>query len=90
MHTVVMNNNKTWMQALKEWNATVNKSDAWCIPRKGTKEYKQVRKLMGDPTKKKISSKSTDVNKNAMVEQEETAVPPVRRSRRIKNRKTVS
>ena len=83
-----MNNSKTWLQALKEWNATVNKSDAWCIPRKGTKEYKQVRKLMGDPTKKNISPKSIDVNKNASVEQE-TAVPPVRRSRRIKNRKTL-
>lgn len=32
-----------WLKALKEWNST---RDMWCMPRKGTAEYDQVRALM--------------------------------------------
>jgi len=35
---------KTWLQALKEFN---NGKDKWTIPKKGTKDYLQVKKLMG-------------------------------------------
>lgn len=42
-----------WVQALKEWNKG---RDTYCIPKKGTNEYNQVKKLMGsgapaEPTK---------------------------------------
>jgi hypothetical protein len=40
-----------WLEALKEWNAKKNKG-VWKIPKKGTKEYDQVKKLM-DKGKKK-------------------------------------
>lgn len=32
-----------WIIALKEWNA---KNKSWCVPRKGTREYEQVKKIM--------------------------------------------
>ena len=38
-----------WLEALKEWN---KKQDKWKIPKKGTKQYDQVKKLM-DKGKKK-------------------------------------
>ena len=33
-----------WVQALKQWNGS--KTGKWCIPKKGTKEYDEVKKLM--------------------------------------------
>jgi hypothetical protein len=44
-----------WIEALKEWNAKMNKG-VWKIPKKGTKEYDQVKKLM-DKGKKKGGAK---------------------------------
>jgi hypothetical protein len=38
---------KTWLEALKEWNAKKGGS-AWCIPKAGTKEYEQIRAMMRD------------------------------------------
>ena len=35
-----------WLKALKEWNSKQNKSGRYMIPKKGTKEYEAVRKLM--------------------------------------------
>jgi len=35
-----------WVEALKQWNARSN-SGTWCIPRKGSPEYLEVRELMG-------------------------------------------
>lgn len=32
-----------WLQALKLWNQTQSK---WCIPKKGTAGYQEVRKIM--------------------------------------------
>jgi hypothetical protein len=40
-----------WLEALKEWNAKMNKG-VWKIPKKGTKEYDQVKKLMNKGKKK--------------------------------------
>lgn len=34
----------SWANALKQWNRG---NDAWCIPRKGSKEYGEVKALMG-------------------------------------------
>ena len=39
-----------WVDALKEWNGT--KSGTWCIPRKGSEQYKEVRAIM-DKSKEK-------------------------------------
>ena len=35
-----------WITALKAWNAK-SKKGTWCVPRKGTKEYDEVRSMMG-------------------------------------------
>lgn len=36
----------TWIQALRTWNETENGNKRWCIPKKGSDDYKKVRKLM--------------------------------------------
>lgn len=42
-----------WMDAVKKWNADHN-PETWCIPRKGTTEYFEVRAIMeGKPSPKK-------------------------------------
>lgn len=41
-----------WIEALKKWNTTKNKGK-WKIPKKGTKEYDQVKKMMTKTTKTK-------------------------------------
>lgn len=33
-----------WITALKKWNT--EKGGAWCVPRKGSKEYDEVKKFM--------------------------------------------
>ena len=35
-----------WIDALKKWNSQKGNSDAWCIPKKGTKEYDKVKGIM--------------------------------------------
>jgi hypothetical protein len=35
-----------WVEGLKIWNA--RSGGVWCIPRKGTKEYAEVRKILDD------------------------------------------
>lgn len=35
-----------WMIALKMWNEKYNKSGKWCVPKKNSKEYEQVVKVM--------------------------------------------
>lgn len=44
----------SWIEALKKWNNTTNKGKAYCIPKKGSKEYDEVRKLMKSPKKKDV------------------------------------
>lgn len=45
-----------WVDALKEWNSS--KSGTWCIPRKGSEQYKAVRAIMDkDKPKEKPASK---------------------------------
>lgn len=34
-----------WITALKKWN---EKNEKWCVPRKGTPEYNEVRKIMDE------------------------------------------
>jgi len=45
----------TWKEALKKWNELrSNKgTGAYCMPRKGTKEYNQVKKIQDTMQKKK-------------------------------------
>lgn len=56
----------SWISALKKWNSQ-QPSGHWCVPKKGTKDYEEVRKFMGEPTKindakepisKKLAAKS--------------------------------
>lgn len=56
----------SWISALKKWNSQ-QPSGNWCVPKKGTKDYEEVRKFMGEPTKmndakepisKKLAAKS--------------------------------
>ena len=35
-----------WIEALKIWNKARTNTDRWCIPRKGTYDYKEVIKIM--------------------------------------------
>ena len=45
---------KSWIQSLKLWNETNLHSGAWCVPKKGTAEYEQVKAIMkGEPPAKK-------------------------------------
>jgi len=48
----------TWIEALKKWNAG---KPAWCIPRKGSKEYDEVKAIMARKFKftKKPAPKNT-------------------------------
>jgi hypothetical protein len=56
----------SWISALKKWNSQQG-SGHWCVPKKGTKDYEEVRKFMGEPAKmddakepisKKLATKS--------------------------------
>lgn len=47
----------TWIEALKKFNAG---KKTWCIPKKGSSDYKEVIKLMGAPKTKKGMIKSFD------------------------------
>ena len=59
-----------WLEALKAWNAKMtkkNKSHKWKMPKKGTPEHAQVKKMMGKdakPAKPAKPSKSKDIQKN--------------------------
>lgn len=47
----------TWLQALKKWNARMNQENEhhrFCIPRKGTDAYNQVKELMGKESNKRV------------------------------------
>ena len=35
-----------WILALKEWNSKHNKTGKYLVPKKGTKEYMAVKKIM--------------------------------------------
>jgi hypothetical protein len=45
----------TWIKALKQWND--KKGGAWCVPRKGSEEYNEVKKIMEDLKKPKPAPK---------------------------------
>jgi hypothetical protein len=59
----------SWITALKKWNQK-NPDGHWCVPKKGTQDYEEVRKIMGgsseptkindakEPVSKKLASKS--------------------------------
>jgi hypothetical protein len=34
-----------WIQALKAWNSNTN--EKWCVPKKGTTAYNEVKSIMG-------------------------------------------
>lgn len=36
-----------WITALKKWNAS-RSNEKWCVPKKGTAEYQEVRKIMDE------------------------------------------
>jgi hypothetical protein len=47
----------TWIEALKKFNAG---KKTWCIPKKGSSDYKEVIKLMGAPKTQKAKLKAAD------------------------------
>ena len=47
---------KTWIQALKQHNAG---GDSWCIPRKGTDEWKKVKSIMKGNVRRNPKGKRT-------------------------------
>ena len=49
----------TWIAALKAWNAS-KKNKNWCVPKKGTAGYRNVKRLMkkGNAPKVKEEPKS--------------------------------
>lgn len=50
-----------WIEALKKWNKD---RDTWCLPKKGTKEYMEVRKIMeGGGEGKKTKTRVVEVKK---------------------------
>ena len=61
---------RTWMEALRAWNA--NKS-VWCIPKKGTKAYNEVRAIMDGAPARRPSARDSP----------EEARPRRRRLRRL-------
>lgn len=53
----------SWITALKKWNE--KKGGAWCVPKKGTKDYDEVRALMGErkaPAREKKKREKKEVN----------------------------
>ena len=53
-----------WVEALKAWNASSN-SGTWCIPRKGSPEYQEVRELMGPKETKPRAPRKSRKGKKA-------------------------
>ena len=51
----------SWITALRKWNQK-NPDGHWCVPKKGTKDYEEVKKLMG-PASSKISDAKEPVSK---------------------------
>jgi hypothetical protein len=54
-----------WIEALKQWNS---QKDMWCIPRKGTKEYDEVKAIM---TSDKPKEQPKEVKKQTEKEMKE-------------------
>jgi hypothetical protein len=58
-----------WLDALKQWNSS---KSSWCIPKKGSKEYDEVKAIMNPPkpeTKKIRPKKSTAKREASEMEQ---------------------
>jgi len=57
-----------WIQALKQWNTS--KGGAWCVPKKGTTDYDEVRAIMSGttPAGKKTKGKKAEVDVANVVE----------------------
>ena len=45
METKTKRENK-WLSALKTWNSSRNAGSMWCMPKKGSKEYDEVKAIM--------------------------------------------
>jgi hypothetical protein len=61
-----------WITALKAWNT--KKGGSWCVPRKGTKEYDEVKAMMGGNETPEAKKEREGRNKAVM----ETAVSKLR------------
>lgn len=49
----------SWMKALKEFNTS--KGGSWCIPKKDSEEYLEVKKIMESYTKQPTPEKASEV-----------------------------
>lgn len=49
-----------WIEALKKWN---QKNDNWCLPKKGSKGYLEVRKLMEGGSSEGTKSTTVEVKR---------------------------
>lgn len=56
----------SWIEALKKWNTTANKSGNWCVPKKGTSDYEAVRKMMGSGSASKPMEKKEKKEKKML------------------------
>ncbi len=61
-----------WIEALKKWN---DDKPAWCIPRKGTDEYTQVKNIM--------SGKQNKTKKDKINKVEDFEVPHIKENRTV-------
>ena len=57
----------SWLVALKEYNKNKNK---WCIPKKGSKEYDEVRKIMDKKETKEKKSKEKKPKEKKLKEED--------------------
>lgn len=64
-----------WITALKKWNTS--KGGPWCVPRKGTKEYDEVRKIMDGVKPKKVVKSKPVVKKEVVKKVVKKVVKPV-------------
>lgn len=49
-----------WIEALKKYN---EKKGNWCVPKKGTKEYDEVRKIMDGERESKTKTRTVEVKR---------------------------
>jgi len=67
----------TWITALKEWNSG---KDTWCIPRRDTVEYDEVRAIM-EKNKAPVKKIITKTQKKEPIVKNTTTKTPIKRNR---------
>ena len=73
----------SWITALKQWNSK-QPSGNWCVPKKGTKDYEEVRKYMGGSSSEssKVEDKKERKDKKSKMKKPEGAVKEKKMSKK--------